>query len=92
MCKTQNIPLNNQIEKPLCKLKIFKLILKAFKNLKIINKILEYLLWFFFLIGKDINGKTDGIEVIRTPIGCPEQLAIVLTFQCRLFLKSINKL
>ena len=27
-----------------------------------------------------------GIEVIRTPIGCPEQLAIALTYQCRLFL------
>lgn len=28
----------------------------------------------------------NGIEVSRTPKGFPEQLAIVLTYQCRLFL------
>lgn len=34
-------------------------------------------IYFFYLFIKII----DGIEVSRTPKGCPEQLAIVLTFQ-----------
>ena len=37
MCKMQHISLNNQIEYSLCKLKIFKLIPKAFKKLKTIQ-------------------------------------------------------
>src|SRR5580692_5593539 len=33
-----------------------------------------------------------GIEVSRTPKGFPEQLAIVLTYQCKLFLNNIKAL
>jgi len=31
-----------------------------------------------------------GIEVSRTPKGHPEQLAIVLTYQCKLFLNILR--
>ena len=39
MCKMQNISSNNQIEKPLCRLKIFTSKQNKFKNLKIITQI-----------------------------------------------------
>ena len=33
-----------------------------------------------------LKNKADGLEVSRTPKGLPEQLAIVLTYQCKLVL------